>query len=85
MPDIFSQDEIDALLTATGSDDGGGGGGDFGSLGGSPEMKAAANKPIITYDFKHPQRVSKDQQRTLENLHSNLSRLMASSFSTIQH
>ncbi|MDA0711425.1 MAG: flagellar motor switch protein FliM [bacterium] len=84
MPDILSQDEIDALLTATGSDDGGGGGGDFGSLGGSPEMKAAANKPIITYDFKHPQRVSKDQQRTLENLHSNLSRMMASSFSTIQ-
>ena len=33
---------------------------------------------------KHPQRVSKDQQRTLENLHSNLSRMMASSFSTIQ-
>ena len=41
-------------------------------------------KPIITYDFKHPQRVSKDQQRTLENLHSNLARMMASSFSTIQ-
>ena len=43
-----------------------------------------AQRPIITYDFKHPQRVSKDQQRTLENLHSNLSRMMASSFSTIQ-
>ncbi|MCZ6632921.1 MAG: flagellar motor switch protein FliM [bacterium] len=41
-------------------------------------------KPIITYDFKHPQRVSKDQQRTLENLHSNLARMTASSFSTIQ-
>lgn len=42
------------------------------------------NKPIIRYDFKHPQRVSKDQQRTLENLHSNLGRMMASGFSTIQ-
>ena len=82
MPDILSQDEIDALLTATCTDDGGDAGGGFGSSG--PEMKATANKPIITYDFKHPQRVSKDQQRTLENLHSNLSRMMASSFSTIQ-
>ena len=46
--------------------------------------KDRPNKPIITYDFKHPQRVSKDQQRTLENLHSNLARMMASSFSTMQ-
>ena len=43
-----------------------------------------ASKPIMTYDFAHPARVSKDQQRTLENLHSNLARMMASSFSTIQ-
>lgn len=41
-------------------------------------------KPIITYDFKHPQRVSKDQQRTLENLHTNLARMMAASFSNFQ-
>ena len=46
MPDILSQDEIDALLTATGTDDGDGGGGDIGSLGSGPEMKASANKPI---------------------------------------
>lgn len=38
-------------------------------------------RPVITYDFKHPRRVSKDQTRTLENLHSNLARMMASSFS----
>ena len=44
----------------------------------------SGDKPVITYNFKHPQRVSKDQQRTLENLHSNLSRMMASSFSTLQ-
>ena len=40
------------------------------------------NKRIVTYDFKHPARVSKDQMRTLENLHSNLARMMSSSFST---
>ena len=78
MPDILSQDEIDALLSATGTEEGDGGG------VAPSEMKATSSKPIITYDFKHPQRVSKDQQRTLENLHSNLSRMMASSFSTIQ-
>ena len=81
MPDILSQDEIDALLTATGTEECGGA---LGAVSAGPEVKAAANKPIITYDFKHPARVSKDQQRTLENLHSNLARMMASSFSTIQ-
>ena len=80
MPDILSQDEIDALLTATGSDEGDGGEGGL-----SPsELRESASRPIITYDFKHPARVSKDQQRTLENLHSNLARMMASSFSTMQ-
>jgi len=77
MPDILSQDEIDALLTATGSEE------EEGSA--SPtEMRTSSSRPIITYDFKHPSRVSKDQTRTLENLHSNLARMMASSFSTMQ-
>ena len=41
-------------------------------------------RPILGYDFKHPNRVSKAQIRTLENLHSNFARQMASSFSTFQ-
>ncbi|MFT5365907.1 MAG: flagellar motor switch protein FliM [Candidatus Latescibacterota bacterium] len=49
----------------------------------SPQS-ASLSKAIRAYDFKHPHRVSKDQQRTLENLHSNLARMTASSFSTIQ-
>ena len=45
MPDILSQDEIDALLSATGSDDG--------DSGASAWPGAVAtNRPIITYDFK---------------------------------
>lgn len=44
---------------------------------------AVQKKPVITYDFKHPSRVSKDQTRTLENLHSNLSRMMSSSLSNM--
>jgi len=77
MPDILSQDEIDALLTATGSEEGEGG-----SV--QTEMQSSSSAPVISYDFKHPNRVSKDQQRTLENLHSNLARMVASSFSTEQ-
>jgi flagellar motor switch protein FliM len=42
------------------------------------------DKRIATYDYKHPQRVSKMQQRTLENLHANLARALASAYSTIQ-
>jgi len=79
MPDILSQDEINALLSATGSDDG-----DGAPSVSAGEVRATSNRPIITYDFKHPSRVSKDQTRTLENLHSNLARMMASSFSTMQ-
>jgi flagellar motor switch protein FliM len=77
MPDILSQDEIDALLAATGSTE---------VAQGVREVKpaAASLKPVVTYDFKHPNRVSKDQIRTLENLHSNLARQLAASFSTLQ-
>ncbi len=77
MPDILSQDEIDALLAATGSAE---------VAQGVREVKPtmASIKPVVTYDFKHPNRVSKDQIRTLENLHSNLARLLAASFSTLQ-
>jgi flagellar motor switch protein FliM len=74
MPDILSQGEIDALLTSVGSS-------------GDREVaspKAASLQPVVNYDFKHPNRVSKDQIRTLENLHGNLSRLLASSFSNLQ-
>ena len=77
MPDILSQDEIDALLAATGSAE---------VAQGVRDVKPTTTsiKPVVTYDFKHPNRVSKDQIRTLENLHSNLARLLAASFSTLQ-
>ena len=79
MGDILSQDEIDALLSATEADDGGdkAGGGDAG--GGLDET--AAQRIVTSYDFKHPARVNKDQLRTLENLHDNFARLLSSTFS----
>ncbi len=79
MPDILSKEEIDDLLTQKHGDSS-----KENKMAKKTHPTTADGKPIITYDFKHPQRVSKDQQRTLENLHSNFSRMMASSFSTMQ-
>ena len=77
MADVLSQEEIDALLSATDGDEGeieddmeGGGFDD-----------ASSQRIITPYDFKHPARVNKDQLRTLENLHDNFARLLSSTFS----
>ena len=62
MAKILSQDEIDALLTTVSTGDTG------------PEEDSFEDdklKSILAYDFKHPNRVSKDQIRTLENMHDN--------------
>ena len=82
MADILSQDEIDALLTATDGDESASGGGDLGDVGVGGDIDENVPSQIITnYDFKHPQRVNKDQLRTLENLHDNFARLLSSTFS----
>lgn len=74
MAKILSQDEIDALLTtvSTGEDE-------------QPVDDIADDRlrSVIAYDFKHPNRVSKDQIRTLENLHDNFGGHYGSSLSTI--
>jgi flagellar motor switch protein FliM len=59
---ILSQDEIDALLTTVTS-------GEEGRQGGKQDDDKL--RSIVAYDFKHPNRVSKDQIRTLENMHDN--------------
>ena len=74
MAEILSQEEIDALLSAV-------------SYGEDVEVEAEPSKAerlINTYDFRHPARVSKDQLRTLQNLHDNFARLLSSTFSTLQ-
>jgi len=74
MAEILSQEEIDALLSAV-------------SYGEDIEVEAEPSKAerlINTYDFRHPARVSKDQLRTLQNLHDNFARLLSSTFSTLQ-
>ena len=74
MAEILSQEEIDALLSAV-------------SYGEEVQVQAEqtkAEKIVNTYDFRHPARVSKDQLRTLQNLHDNFARLVSATFSTLQ-
>ena len=74
MAEILSQEEIDALLSAV-------------SYGEEVEVETEPTKVeriINTYDFRHPARVSKDQLRTLQNLHDNFARLLSATFSTLQ-
>lgn len=73
MADVLDQDEVDALLNAVAGGDIEGGDDDDGSgLGGSSDQEKKAN--VRTYDFKRPERVSKDQMMALEALHEGFSR-----------
>lgn len=75
MAKILSQSEIDALLSTVSS----------GDSGGAPHVESADDKmrPVIAYDFKHPNRVSKDQLRTLESMHDNFAGHISSVLSNI--
>jgi len=92
MSDILSQEEVDALLSAVGSGGGGGApsGNGGGSLGGGQPVPAgdlaqgfaAGNKNVALYDFKRPDRVAKDQMRTLRNLHEGFARLLSTTLTS---
>lgn len=61
MADILSQDEVDMLLSAVSS-------GDI-EAGASEEPKGRFEKTILsTYDFRRPERVSKEQLKGLQSL-----------------
>lgn len=81
--EILSQDEIDALLTAISSGEGPAGGGapaegapaaadSFGAGGGA--AKVERHRKIKIYDFKRPDKFSKDQIRTLQMIHESFAR-----------
>ncbi len=74
MAKILSQDEIDALLTTVTSGD---------SEASAADFDDEKLRSIVAYDFKHPNRVSKDQIRTLENMHDNFAGHFGSSLSTV--
>jgi len=73
MSDILSQEEVDALLSAVSSE---GTESDLSTLaaGGEAEPEESADKTLSLYDFRRPDRVSKDQMRTLQNLHEGYAR-----------
>lgn len=64
MAEILSQKEIDALLSSVSDED------ISGDVGVDEEEDIGVEgKAVNVYDFKHPNRVSKDQLRTLQTIH----------------
>ena len=71
MTEVLSQDEIDQLLTAINSGD-----------TDVDDFKAVNDtRKIKIYDFKRPDKVSKEQLRTVSNMHETFARLTTTSLS----
>ena len=73
MADVLSQSEIDALLSALST----------GSLEPDELQKEEEKHKVKVYDFRSPQKFSKDHIRTLELIHDNYARII-SNFLTAQ-
>ncbi len=74
MADVLDQSEVDALLNAVGDAED------------TVEGILAADggqvtKEVVVYDFKRPERVSKDQMRALEGMHEGFARNFGASMS----
>ena len=76
MSDILSQEEVDALLNAVSSGNLADHTGDSDSGGDAAPIDEI---PLSLYDFRRPDRVSKDQMRTLQNLHEGYARQFSTS------
>jgi flagellar motor switch protein FliM len=76
MADILSQEEIDALLEVVEEED-----------IAPDELEKASdildNKQITLYDFKRPNRVSKEQLRSIRAIHDKMARSLASDISSL--
>lgn len=84
MGDILSQAEVDALLSAVS----GGGAAPAPPVAPPPVALArmadpVAGKSVALYDFRRPDRVSKDQMRTLQNLHEGYARLLSTTLTSM--
>jgi len=71
MTEVLSQDEIDQLLTAIST----------GEVETEEAIKKAETRKIKIYDFKRPDKFSKDQIRTLQIMHETFARLTTTSLS----
>jgi flagellar motor switch protein FliM len=72
---ILSQDEVDALLTAV----------DRGEIPDEPPSGVGFASPgaAVRYNFRKPNRVSKDQVKMLQSMHEAFARLYTASLSTL--
>lgn len=71
MAQTLTQDEIDALLVSKDSEASG------------PDQAEGSKESIYLYDFKHPNRVSKDQLRNLRTIHESFARMLATYLTTL--
>lgn len=71
MADVLDQDEIDSLLSAL----------DSGDVD-VEEMKDEDEGEVKEYDFRRPDKLSKEQMRTLQMIHENMMRLLTTTLST---
>ncbi len=75
MADVLDQSEVDALLAAVEA-------GGVETAEEAPVGRASrVSKDVHTYDFKRPERVSKEQMRALEGIHDSFSRNFGASLS----
>jgi flagellar motor switch protein FliM len=72
MADVLSQNEIDSLLSALSS----------GDVDVEEMKKESEDQKIKVYDFRRPDKMSKEQMRTLQMIHENLARLLTTTLST---
>jgi len=72
---LLSQSDIDSLLSSLGSEGGLEGGGET-------ALASGTRYKIKMYDFKRQTRFAKDQLRTLQHIHENLTRQITTFFST---
>jgi flagellar motor switch protein FliM len=73
MAKILSQDEIDALLSNVPVQEA--------EAPKETEVQPVSKNKATTYDFRHPNRISKDQLRSLESIHDNFASQFGSSLS----
>lgn len=71
MAEILTQSEIDALLRALSA----------GEIDAEAVKKEEKKKTVKPYDFRRPNKIAKDQMRTLVMLHENFSRRLGTSLS----
>lgn len=75
MADILSQEEIDALLEIVDEE------GNIEHLGDEESVKSFDQRTITLYDFKRPNRVSKEQLRAFRGIHDKMARSLSSQIS----